>query len=53
MTPFQIVIVLSVAVAAISIAVLLLNDVFAASERRRLEAEIRAAALRRLRQPGR
>jgi hypothetical protein len=48
MTPFQIVILLAIAVAAISIAVLLLEDVFASNDRRRLEDEIRAAALRRL-----
>jgi hypothetical protein len=53
MAPFPIVVLLATAVAAIGIAVLLLEDVFASNDRQRLEEEIRAAALRRGRQPGR
>jgi hypothetical protein len=49
MTAFQTLAIVSVAVAAISIAILMLEDVFAELERRRREHEIFATARREAR----
>jgi recombinational DNA repair ATPase RecF len=50
MSASQTILVVSVAVAAISIAILMLDDVFAELDRRRREDEMFAAARRHLRQ---
>ena len=50
MSAVQIILIISVAVAAVSIVILMLDDVFNELDRRRLEDEIHVAARRYVRQ---